>query len=228
VQATAKVRYAIRARDLPGMQALITRVDNVAKGAALMTETRVERKVVSAVSNLLGNTPLEAAMHRCLERLGPPPFDDTDRAFARQIQATLTPEDISSAWRRVGVPQRPDTPLCDFIVSLDARGDLMIGSTDVGDVSWVVPTVQARIATHAIGSPGHSWQITAQGKMPAAHKGLVHVAKVMAATAVDVIRDETLLARVKADHRERTRATPYVCPIPADIGPNLPKDTEAA
>ena len=68
----------------------------------------------------------------------------------------------------------------------------MMGSTDVGDVSWVVPTVQARGATYAIGTPGHSWQLTAQGKMPAAHKGLVHVAKVMAGTALDVIRDETL------------------------------------
>ena len=56
----------------------------------------------------------------------------------------------------------------------------MIGSTDVGDVSWVVPTVQARGATYAIGTPGHSWQLTAQGILPAAHKGMVHVAKVMA------------------------------------------------
>ena len=57
----------------------------------------------------------------------------------------------------------------------------MMGSTDVGDVSWVVPTAQIRGATHAIGTPGHSWQVTAQGKTPAAHKGMVHVAKVMAA-----------------------------------------------
>ena len=80
----------------------------------------------------------------------------------------------------------------------------MIGSTDVGDVSWVVPTVQARGATYAIGTPGHSWQLTAQGKMPAAHKGLVHVAKVMAGTALDAIQDETLLARAKADHQARS------------------------
>ncbi len=90
VQANAKVRYLVRARELPELRALIERVKKVAEGAALMTETSVEMKVISAVSNLLGNTPLEQAMQECFERLGPPPFDDIDRAFARRIQATLT------------------------------------------------------------------------------------------------------------------------------------------
>ena len=103
----------------------------------------------------------------------------------------------------------------------DAKPNGGVGSTDVGDVSWVVPTVQARGATYAIGTPGHSWQLTAQGKMGAAHKGLVHVAKVMAGTALDVIRDETLLARAKADHQARVGKTPYVCPLPADLDPPI-------
>ncbi len=90
VQAFAKVRYSIRARDLAGMNALIERVRKVADGAALMTETKVEAKVASAVSNLLGNTPLEQAMQRQLDRLGPPPFDAADRKYAAEIQATLS------------------------------------------------------------------------------------------------------------------------------------------
>lgn len=119
-------------------------------GAALMAETAVKAQVVSAVSNLLGNTPLEKAMHDNLLRLGPPPFDEADRDFARKIQATLTEEDIESAFRRAGMPIK-DVPLCDEIVPLDAKSAPMMGSTDVGDVSWVVPTVQARGATYAIG-----------------------------------------------------------------------------
>src|SRR5262249_26356234 len=70
VQATATVRYAVRARDLPGMRALTERVIKVAQGAALMTETQMTQRVVSAVSNLLGNAPLEEAMQRHFERLG--------------------------------------------------------------------------------------------------------------------------------------------------------------
>ena len=221
VQARATVRYLIRARELPELTRLIERVRKIADGAALMTETRVETQVVSAVSNLLANTPLEKAMHDNLQRLGPPPFDDTDKAFAAKIQATLTDEDIESAYKRVGLPYQQGVPLCDQVVPLDAKSAPMMGSTDVGDVSWAVPTVQARGATYAIGTPGHSWQLTAQGKMPAAHKGLVHVAKVMAGTAIDVIQDETLLARAKADHKARVTRKPYVCPLPADLNPPI-------
>jgi aminobenzoyl-glutamate utilization protein B len=219
VQARAKVRYLIRARELPELTRLIARVRKIADGATLMTETRVETQVVSAVSNLLANTPLERAMFDNLQRIGPPPFDEADRAAAAKFQATLTDEDIEAAYRRAGVPVQPDTPLCNLIVPLDAKSAPMMGSTDVGDVSWVVPTVQARGATYAIGTPGHSWQLTAQGKLPAAHKGLVHVAKVMAGTAIDVIQDEVLLARAKADHQTRVARTPYVCPLPNDLEP---------
>ena len=97
----------------------------------------------------------------------------------------------------------------------------MIGSTDVGDVSWVVPTVQARVATHAIGTPGHCWQITAQGKSGSAHKGLIYAAKAMAGTAVDALPDPGLIERGKADLRGGRHATPYVCPIPADVQPPI-------
>ncbi|MBP0617715.1 M20 family metallopeptidase [Jiella mangrovi] len=221
VQGRAKVRYAVRALDIHGMKALNERVIKVAKGAAMMTETEVEVKILSAVSNLLGNTPMEEAMHANMERLGPVAFDEADREFAAKIQATLSEEDIVSDYNRCGVEPKENQPLCDFIVPLDQIGEPMIGSTDVGDVSWKVPTVQARVATHAIGTPGHSWQITAQGKAGAAYKGLTWAAKVMAGTAVDLLRDPELLERAQADHRARLAKKPYICPIPPEVEPPL-------
>jgi aminobenzoyl-glutamate utilization protein B len=221
VQAFAKVRYLVRAATLPELTRLIERVRKIADGAALMTETKVTSQVVSAVSNLLGNTPLERCMQDNLDRLGPPPFDERDRQSAAEFQATLTEEDIAAAYRRAGIPAQLDKPLADLIIPADARPQGGVGSTDVGDVSWVVPTVQARGATYAIGTPGHSWQLTAQGKLPAAHKGVVHVAKVMAGTAIDVLQDQVLLARAKADHQARVGKTPYVCPLPPDIDPPI-------
>ncbi len=221
VQARAKVRYLIRAADLAGLTALVARVRKVADGAALMTETRVSTQVVSAVSNLMGNGPLEQAMDDNFQRLGPPEFDDADRGYAAAIRATLQDADIQAAFDRAGVPARRDLAMCDFIVPLAAKGRGGNGSTDVGDVSWVVPTVQARGATCAVGTPFHSWQLTAQGKSPAAHKGLIHVAKVMAGTAIDAMEDPDLIERAKADLAERTRATPYVCPLPPDVQPPI-------
>ncbi len=221
VQAKATVRYAVRARDIAEMLPLVERVKNVARGAALMTETSVDIKIISAVSNLQGNAPLERAMQDNFERLGPPPFDAEDRVFAEQIRATLSEDDLAAPYRRTGIKVRRDQPLADFIVPLGQQGEAMIGSTDVGDVSWVVPLVQADGATVAIGTPFHSWQLTAQGKSPLAKKGMVHAAKVMAGTAIDAIQDPGLVARAKADLAARTGTQPYVCPIPDDVRPPI-------
>ena len=221
VQSKAKVRYLIRAADLAELTPLVARVRKIADGAALMTETTVTTAVVSAVSNLMGNDPLEELMDANFQRLGPPQFDDADRAYAEQVRATLSPADIAAAFNRAGLPVRQDLPMCDFIVPLAARGRGGNGSTDVGDVSWVVPTVQARGATCAVGTPFHTWQLTAQGKSPAAHKGLLHVAKVMAGTAIGALEDPAIITRAKADLARRTATIPYVCPLPPDVDPPI-------
>jgi aminobenzoyl-glutamate utilization protein B len=219
VQARAKVRYLIRAANVADLNRLVERVRKVADGAALMTETRVETQVISAVSNLLGNRPLEQAMQAALDRLGPPPFDAADEAEAARFQATLSDEDVAAAFRKVGMP-RSNAVLSREIVPLDGPRAPMIGSTDVGDVSWVVPTVQARGATHAIGTPLHSWQATAQGKSAHAHKGMVHAAKVMASVAVDALAKPELIAAAQAEHRERTGGR-YVSPLPEGAKPAI-------
>jgi len=187
-----------------------------------MTETAMRHRIISGDADLVGNTPLEQLMHRHAERLGPPPFDAADRAFAAEIQATLTEEDIVSSFARFGLKPRKGVSLCDTIFPRESGDGTFVGSTDVGTVSWVVPTVQLRGATYAIGTPGHSWQLVAQGKMPAAHKGLEHAAKVMAGTAIDLIADPRLIERAKRDHRERLDGRPFVNPIPDDVEPSLP------
>jgi aminobenzoyl-glutamate utilization protein B len=221
VQANATVRYLIRSPDLPGLFPLIERVKKVAAGAAMMTETSVEAHTLSAVANCLPNEPLEAAMRRHLEVLGAPEFDDADRAFARAIQATYGEEEVSHALRMFSMEGVMTGPLADRLVPADAMRTGIAGSTDVGDVSWVVPTVQMWGATYAIGTPFHTWQMVAQGKSPAAHKGMVHASKVMAALGRQAFLDPELIAAAKEDLRKRTEKTPYVCPLPDDATPPL-------
>ena len=220
VQAHARVRYSIRARDLPGMNELVARVHKVAQGAALMTETKVEMRIISAVSNILFNTPLEEALNAIMQELGPPHFDDTDRDFAAKIQSTLSDKDIASVYHSIGM-EPADRPLADFLVPLDAKRNPQIGSTDVGDVSWVVPTVQVHAPTIAIGTPLHTWQVVAQGKSPAAHKAMVQAAKAMAGLGIKALIEPELISAAKADLRKRTARTPYVCPMPDGVGPPL-------
>ncbi|MDQ6438288.1 M20 family metallopeptidase [Mesorhizobium sp. LHD-90] len=220
VQAAAVVRYIVRSPRAAEVLMLIERVKRIAEGAALMSETRVEPRFVCAMNSLLGNHVLERAMARNFEILGVPVFDEADEAFARQIQDTLTKEHIQSAYAMFGL-EPGDTALCDRIVGRGAGGKQMLGSTDVGDVSWAIPTVQAYGATHAIGTPLHTWQVTAQGKSPHAHKGMIHVSKVMAATGVDLFTDPTLLAEAKKEHASRLARDPVVRILPPDLAPPL-------
>ena len=221
VQAKATIRQLIRAATLPELRDLVTRVHKIAEGAALMTETKLTHRVFSSVSNLIGNRPLEEAMQAELEKLGPVPFDKTDRAFASEIQTTLTDKDIATAYTSVGLKPRKDLPLCDFLLPLDFERIGSSGSTDVGDVSWAVPTVQARVATMAMGTPIHTWQVVAQGKSGAAHKGMTYAAKVMAATAQRLIEDPALLTAAQAEHQAYLAESPYICPMPEDTQPTL-------
>jgi aminobenzoyl-glutamate utilization protein B len=220
VQAHARVRYSIRARDLPGMNELVERVHKIAQGAALMTETKMEMRIISAVSNVLSNTPLEQTLHRIMEDLGPPRFDEADEEFATKIRSTLTEKDIAAVYHAIGMDPT-DRPLADFIVPLDAKRNPLIGSTDVGDVSWVVPTVQVHAPTVAIGTPFHTWQIVAQGKSPAAHKAMVQAAKAMAGLGVKALNEPDLIVAAKADLKKRTARTPYVSPLPDNVAPPL-------
>ena len=219
VQARATVRYLVRAADLPQLHALVQRVRKVAEGAALMTETAVSGRIVNGDADLVGNTPLEELMHAQIERLGPVPFDDRDREFAAEMQKSMTEEDIASSYARYGVAPQHGLALHGGVYPLGSGDGSFVGSTDVGTVSWVVPTVQMRAATYAIGTPGHSWQLVAQGKAPAAHKGLAHAAKVMAGTAVDCIVDPSLVERARQDLKRRLGGKTFVNPIPDDVEP---------
>ena len=161
-------------------------------------------------------------MQANLERLGPVDFDAADVPFAEAIRKTLTEDHIADTFRQLGRPIDRTLPLCDFVVPIDAGTEASMGSTDVGDVSWAVPTVQAWVATCAIGTPFHSWQLTAQGKSPAAHKGMVHAAKVMATTGRDLFLRPDLLAAARAEHAGYLAAEPYSCPMPPEVSPAIP------
>lgn len=215
VQANAEVLYLVRAPEVAETVELFERVKKIAEGAALMTETRAVVDFDKACSNVLPNTALEMAMHANVKALGPTPFDDADRAFAEKLRrAAMTPNDVLSSLRSEGMPDAYDKVLHEDVLEFDGTPRVLYGSTDVGDVSLVTPTVQVWGACFAIGTPGHSWQLVTQGKLPAAHKGMIQAAKAMAATAIDTFEDPDLLARAKAELAKRMAGKPYACPIP--------------
>lgn len=221
VQARATVRYAVRDRELAGMTRLLERVRKVAEGAAMMTETTMRMQIAAGYSDMILLESLGRVLQAAAERLGPVPFDAADRDFAARVQASLPAENVANDYVRAGLPEEMGQSLTDCIVPMNAPAAAMVGSIDLGDVSWVVPLAEILVATQAIGTPGHSWQMVAQGKAPAAHKGMLHAAAIMATAARDLLADPALLDRVKADHLIRLGAQSYVCPIPPDVKPPI-------
>ena len=135
----------------------------------------------------------------------------------RAIRASLGRADITAALTRFGIST--EAPLTDRIPALHAGDTSQTGSTDVGTVSWVVPTVQMRGATHAIGTPLHSWQLVAQGKSGLAHKGMLHVARVMAETARLLALDPGKRHAAHQEFRRKRGNRVFINPLPEDAEP---------
>ncbi len=227
VQAKAEVLYLIRAPEMPQALDLAKRVEKVARGAAMMTETEVEVVFDTASTNLLPNIALETVMHENMVALGPIAFDEADLVFARTIQETFTDEAIRSCIRLYQIKgdvfsnTRIDgsTPLHLGLRAFEGYSHFRAGSTDVGDVSWVTPTVQCWTPAWAIGTNPHTWQVVAQGKSAAAHKAMAHAAKTLAVTGLSLMTSPSLLAEARAEWREKTEGKPYICPIPENVMP---------
>ena len=221
VQAKAKVRYVVRDETTPKMMELLERVKEIAKGAALMTQTKVKTKILAGVSNLLYNETLGNIMQGNLDQLGAPEFSKEEHLYAKKYQDTLTRKDIESAYSHAGIDLVEGQVLAETVVAGDVKPVDMGGSTDVADVSWVVPTVSLWGANYAIGTPFHSWQMTAQGKSSIAIKGMTHAAMVMAATGSDLILNKTILDDAWNEHNKTIEKEGYVLPISLSASPPI-------
>ena len=114
-----------------------------------------------------------------------------------------------------------DDVICDYIVPLKDTETVMAGSTDVGDVSWLVPTVHLNIPTFAAGTALHSWQAAAQGKSSIAQKGMLYAAKIMALTAIDFLQKPELVNKAREELTKTLNGETYPNPLPKDLKPEI-------
>lgn len=226
VQDYACVHYFVRASKIKDAQALFERVKKVAQGAALMTETELEVQFHEALCDYLPNRTLDAVCQKAFEQIGAPPFDEEDEKLAASFRGTFSQEDIESVAKDIaemgGDPALiPETELLHrSVLPYLPLDKCMGGSTDVGDASYCAPTSQLNVATCALGTPGHSWQMTAQSGSPLAHKGTMTAAKVMALAAAELLDDPETLAAARRELNTKTGGA-YHCPIPPEVGPSL-------
>ena len=210
VQPHAEVLYLIRAPRSAQVKELYERVNDIARGAALMTGTTVEIDFVKACSDTILNDTLQRVLYEKMAQIGVPEITEADEAFARELTETALIEYPKAD---------PVHPIHDELLPYTGQIEYECGSTDVGDVSWVCPTVQAKAATWAFGTPCHSWQAVTQGVMPLAHKMTLHIAKSLAAMGAELMVNAELLERAKQEHRRLVGPEGYVCPIPKGVKP---------
>ncbi len=228
VQPEAEVTYLIRAPHPTQVKELFDRVINIARGAALMSETKMEFRIEGACANLIPNATLEKVMHKHMDILGFPEVSSEEVKFASDIYESTSQEDKISAKKQVGKPlsaKLEAKPIADFILPYSENLSFMAGSTDVADVSWNVPTAQCVTSTWAFSTPFHTWQAVAQGKSSYAHKAMLLAAKTMACTAVEVLLNPELVAEAKKELIERLDGETYQCLVPEDVNP--PKRLES-
>lgn len=223
VQANASVLYMVRSLSVKDALALQARVDKIAEGAALMTETTYEKIFIDGCSNTVPNHTLEQVLYENFASVGVPTYTSTETAFAAALKATypdrgLLPgiaakyDPAASATVRE-LSHNGTAALNDFLCPLYMGYAFEAGSTDVGDVSWQTPTAQLHVACFPAGAPGHSWQNVSCGRTSIGHKGLLTAGRVLAATAIDLFESPSLLASAREEFALAARGG-YVCPIP--------------
>ena len=233
VQPRASVLYMVRSNHVAEAVELQARVDRIADGAALMTDTSLERKFIDGLAATVSNSVLEQVLYDCFRELGVPAHTEEELAFADALAKTyeggdaargIAAENDENLREQVARLQKEaGHAMNDFLAPLYQGDAFTAGSTDVGDVSWLTPTAQIHVAAWPNGCPGHSWQNVSCGGVSLGKKAAVHAAKVLAAAVVELMEQPELLKQARAEFEKRTAAG-YVCPIPADAvpGPRCP------
>ena len=184
-------RIWTRVRDTKrdGMVEVWNQVEKIAEGAALMANVDYKITLISGIHEILVNRTGAARLQSNLEFLGEIEYTDEEQDFAKGIQA-------ATGKPQVGI----ETTISPMEETLEHP---MGGSTDVGDVSYVVPVIRMRATTAPSGTPWHSWAVVACGGMSIGHKGMDYAAKALSMTMVDLFEDEQLRADVRAEFLER-------------------------
>ncbi len=227
VQSEARVKYLVRSTSAPKVKKLFERVCDVARGAALITGTKLDIIFDEGLSDTMPNFALEEVLKESFLKIGIPQYTEEERAYAKKFKDSFRAEELFS-----GLPTAvteimalkdnvESSALCDIFVDRIHSEECSPGSTDVGDVSRVVPTAQINTNCYSYGAGAHSWQWTGQGKSSIALKGTILAAEVLADAAKTLTECPELIEKARAEFDKRMRGQTYECLIPADVKPHL-------
>lgn len=184
----AEAEYMVRHPDARVVEEIWNRIVKASEGAAAGTETTTKYEVVSGSYNLVPNETLARLMYNNLVTVGGVNYTAGETAFAKEIQKSI--------------PRAPDLSQAQ-VVQPFKTGGFFPASTDVGDITWVVPTAGLGTATWVPGAPAHSWQAVATGGMSIGQKAMINAAKTIALTGADLFNNPALLQKAKDELTQR-------------------------
>ena len=224
VQNLTILKYFVRSKNNHDCSSLTERVINCAKGAALMTGTEVEVIFDEGLSNTISNQTLENVLFETMK-------EDYDLSYGLDECEYLS-KYKSSFDGKINIPLMvkdehklkediKNNVICSYIIEKEHHDICQMGSTDVGDVSWCVPTGQFNTACFAYGASGHSWQWVAQGKSSVADKGMKYAGRVLCDAAIKLHNNPELIEKAKRELKLKLDGESYKCPIPKDVKPHV-------
>ena len=197
VQPRAEVLYMVRSPKVKDALVLQKRVDKIAEGAALMTETQFDRELIDGLSEIVPNNTLEKLLYENYKALGTPEFSKEELEFAGKLHKTYGNNEGSMSLT---------------LKDLSGEERFEATSTDVGDVSWLTPTAQIHVAAWPEDCPGHSWQNVSSAGSSLGHKAALHAGKVLSAAAIDLMENSDILKKAREEFIKRTEGG-YHCPV---------------
>lgn len=201
----AELSIIVRHPDLAELARIWERVRRCAEAGALATETRVEFEITSSYANFKRNPPLRDLLDRCLRLAGGVRYTGEERAFIEKLRATLGPREMPPLERAAEV--------------LPPKTSLSSVSTDVGDVSWVVPLGHFTAATMPPGVPLHTWQSTACAGTEIGRKGMMVAARTLTLASLELFSSPDLVKQARAAYEEAMRGQTYRSLLPEDRRP---------
>jgi aminobenzoyl-glutamate utilization protein B len=230
VQARGEVLYLIRSPQMSQVEEIYQRVNKIALGAAMMTETDVEIEFIKACANVIPNKTLGRVLYDNFKAQELPRYTEEERAYAAAlIKTSLKPPGAEAAMflsnaekdRAEYTKRLGEKKLCDLILPFydETPESVFPGSSDVGDVSWNTPAAQIAVASYALGTAEHSWQLVSQARSSLGHKGLILAAKTLAGACVDVLEHPELIKKARAEWERRLEGQPYRSAIPQEVKP---------
>ena len=224
VQNLTILKYFVRSKNNHDCSSLTESIINCAKGAALMTGTEVEVIFDEGLSNTISNQTLENVLFETMK-------EDYDLSYGLDECEYLS-KYKSSFDGKINIPLMvkdehklkddiKNNVICSYIIEKEHHDICQMGSTDVGDVSWCVPTGQFNTACFAYGASGHSWQWVAQGKSSVADKGMKYAGRVLCDAAIKLHNNPELIEKAKRELKLKLDGESYKCPIPKDVKPHV-------